>query len=232
MLISGRSASVLLPRKLRTLGRSESRAAGFSLQPDPAARRGSLLSFGGENLPLRRKSPARRGQRVSGRRSLHARHVPGRTIALATNRASGSAAIAAAADDRNRVSGASPPRVRQLVNARARRVVAGVAGVEGLGVRRLRPRRLSDPPGKSGSPGMPVPTRTQNSTPATARDPLFARSGLVVEACRRPAPPPCVRGRAQALRRSEESLHEVVEGPDPGRRVRVERGIYRQANGK
>ena len=122
------------------------------------------------------------------------RYVPGRSrLRKATNRASGSAAIAAAADDRNRVSGASPPRVRQLVNARARRVVAGVAGVEGLGVRRLRPRRLSDPPGKSGSAGMPVPTRTQNSTPATARDPLFARSGLVVEACRRPAPPPCVR---------------------------------------
>jgi hypothetical protein len=27
-------------------------------------------------------------------------------------------------------------------------------------------------------------------------------------------------------------MHEVVEGPDPGRRVRVGRGIYRQTNGK
>jgi hypothetical protein len=53
--------SLLPSRKLRTLGRSESRAAGFSLQPDPAARRGSLLSFGGEHLPRRRQSPARRG---------------------------------------------------------------------------------------------------------------------------------------------------------------------------
>ena len=43
------------------LGRSES-SAGWSLHPDPAARGTSLLSFGGEQLPRRRQSPARRGK--------------------------------------------------------------------------------------------------------------------------------------------------------------------------
>ncbi len=57
--------STALPQRcnLGTLGRSESRAAGFSLQPDPAAQRRSMLSLGGEHLPRRRQSPARAERR-------------------------------------------------------------------------------------------------------------------------------------------------------------------------
>jgi hypothetical protein len=50
-------------RRLETLTRSQSRAAGFSSQPDPLARRGSPLSFEREHLPRRRLSPTRRGMR-------------------------------------------------------------------------------------------------------------------------------------------------------------------------
>ena len=59
----------LLSRNLRTLGRSGSQAAGFSLQPDPAARHGSVLSFAGEHLTRRRQNPPRHGMGKSAVRS-------------------------------------------------------------------------------------------------------------------------------------------------------------------